>query len=143
MSDGVMIAYLPVNSEWARQPLPHMTLVYCGTIGDLSPTAKNRLAKDAISAGMMTGPIGLEVTGVDTFGDSFERVDVITLFSTPRLLTARKMVENWNASEHPFNPHATIGPEGTASEVVIPPMVYFDRIMVGWGDERMVFNLSR
>ena len=138
-----MIAYLPVNTEWARQPLPHLTLVYCGTIDDLSPTAKNRLAKDAISAGMMTGPITLEVTGVDTFGDDFEKVDVIKLFPTSRLLTARKIVESWNASEHPFNPHTTIGPVGSANEVVIPPVVFFDRIMVGWGDERMVFQLSR
>ena len=143
MSDGVMIAYLPVNAEWCMQALPHMTLVYCGTIDDLSPAAKNRLGKDAISAGMMTGPFTLEVTGVDTFGDDSEKVDVIKLHPMPRLLTARKMVENWNASEHPFSPHATIGPVGSANDVVIPPVIFYDRIMVVWGDERMVYRLSR
>ena len=143
MNDGVMIAYLPVNTEWARQPIPHMTLVYCGTIDDLAPGAYNRLAKDAISAGLMTGPLTLEVTGVDVFGDDPEKVDVIKLHETPRLRTARKMVENWNASDKPFDPHATIGPVGMANEVVIPPVLFFDRIMVGWGDQRMVFQLSR
>lgn len=143
MNNGVMIAYLPVNSEWCRQPLPHLTLVYCGTIDDLIPSAYNRLAKDAISAGMITGPLTLEVTGVDVFGDDAEKVDVIKLHATPRLLTARKIVEDWNASEHPFDPHATIGPVGLANDVIIPPFIFFDRIMVGWGEERMVFNLSR
>lgn len=141
--NGVMLAYIPVNTEWARQSLPHLTLVYCGTVDDLSPAAYNRLAKDAVSAGLMTGPMALEVTGVEVFGDDAEKVDVIKLHPIPRLLTARRIVESWNASEHPFNPHVTIGPEGSANDVVIPPILYFDKIMVGWGDQRMTFSLSR
>lgn len=144
MNDGVMISFLPTNTDWCRQDFPHMTLVYCGTIEGLKPTALNELAKDAISVAnlIMTGPFKLNVTGVEVFGqDPDPKVDVLTLYPTPQLLLARNLVEKWNASQHQdFNPHATIGPEGSAWGN-LPANLYFDRIAVSWGPKYMYFQL--
>lgn len=142
MSDGVMIAFLPTDGSWCKQDLPHMTLVYAGTTDELAPTAFNELAKDAVSVARLTGPFTLDILGVDVFGDE-PKVDVLRLHPTARLLTARQLVERWNASEYKeFSPHATVGPEGSA-EGDVPPQLYFDRIMVGWGYKRLVFPLNR
>jgi 2'-5' RNA ligase len=132
-SDGVMIALLPTFSEWCNIELPHMTLVYAGVKQDLQPGDFNSLAKDAASIAMLSSKLVLKVIGVDIFGDE-EKVNVLRFQPRPELLAMRRVVERWNASQHPFNPHATIGP---VNEPVppVPSMVVFDRIMVGWGDE--------
>jgi len=136
-----MIAFVPTNTDWCRLPDPHMTLVYCGTISELSLGVFNELAKAAITvARMLHRPFSLDVTGVEVFGDE-EKVDVLRLFTTPQILLARQMVERWNASEHPFEPHATIGPEGSASGI-LPTKLYFDQIMVAWGNRQLVFPLT-
>lgn len=140
MNDGVMIAYLPTTTYWCRQEFPHMTLVYCGTVDDLKPTALNELAKDAISVARLTGPLMLNVVGTDVFGDENEKVDVLRLYPTPQLILARQLVEKWNASQHPFNPHATVGPEGSAWGD-LPTNLYFDRLAVSWGTKNMLFQL--
>lgn len=137
---GAMIAFLPTTAEWCNIDLPHMTLVYAGTIDKLPPSAFNDLAKDAASLAMLTRPFALTVRDVDVFGDE-EKVNVLRFRATPELLAARKFVYRWNASEHPFNPHATIGPADSFIEHK-PGIVYFDRIMVGWGEEQIVFNLN-
>lgn len=141
--DGVMISFLPTYTEWCQQDFPHMTLVYCGTTDELKASDLNDLAKDAISVAKLTRAFGLEVTGVEVFGDDAEKVDVLTLYPTPALLLARKIVERWNASEHDFNPHATIGPEGSASwgRVPIPTQLYFDRVAVSWAERNLIFPL--
>lgn len=141
MGDGVMIAYLPTDESWCKQDLPHMTLVYAGAIDTLEPTTFNELAKDAITAGRLTGPLMLDVMGVEVFGEE-DKVDVLRLYPTPKLLTARALVEKWNGSSYTeFSPHATVGPEGTA-EGYIPAKLYFDRIMVAWGYRRLIFPLG-
>jgi 2'-5' RNA ligase len=141
MNTGVMLAFLPTNGDWCRQPLPHMTLVYAGTIDDVSYTAFGDLCKDALTvARMLRRGFLLDVTGVEQFGDE-QRVDVLKLQETPELLTARKIVEYWNASEHPFNAHATIGPEGSA-EGELPTQLYFDRILASWGPKNLTFRLG-
>lgn len=139
-SNSVMIALLPINSDWSKLELPHMTLVFAGTTDELKPTAFNELGKDAASIAMISRTLTLRVLGVEIFGDE-EKVDVLKLQSTPELLSMRRFVEHWNASKHPFNPHATIGPTGTFVEH-IPSFVAFNRIMVGWGDEQLVFWLK-
>lgn len=141
-SNSVMIALLPTSSDWCRIELPHMTLVYAGEIGeDLTPSDFNALAKDAASIAQLSAPIFLKVSGVEEFGDT-DKVDVLRLSATPELLAMRSLVEHWDASEYPFNPHATIGPAGSFLE--FPPMyLSFDRIMVGWGEEQLVFWLRR
>jgi 2'-5' RNA ligase len=139
-SQGAMIAFLPTTTEWCEIELPHMTLVYAGTIDKLPPTAFNELAKDAAAISMLTRPFALTVRDVDVFGDE-EKVNVLRFRPTPELLALRKYVERWNASEHSFNPHATIGPATSYAERR-PGVVGFDRVMVGWGDDQMVFNLK-
>lgn len=141
MSDGIMIAYLPTDGSWCKQPLPHMTLVYAGTLQDHEYSDFNRLAKDAIVVSRLTPPFSLDVTGIEVFGDE-EKVDVLRLSANPALIRARELVEHWNASEHrEFRPHATVGPIGSARGV-LPTKLHFDRIMVAFGNEEMTFRLS-
>lgn len=156
MSKHAMIAFLPSNGSWCKQELPHMTLVYAGETDRLQSGDFNKLAKDAISAGRLTGSFVLQVTGVEELGDDPEKVDVLTFHPTPQLLVARKMVEYWNASQYKdFKPHATIGPVGSAAEIanrflddvpenhsVLPTQLWFNKIGAFWGDKQMVFQLG-
>lgn len=139
MNDGVMIAFLPTDGGFVRQDLPHMTLVYCGTTTDLSPTDLSELAKTTLSIARVTKPFDLKVSGLEVFGDE-EKVDVLTLFPIPELLTARSLCAAWDASERPFNPHVTIGPEGSASRM-LPTHLYFNRICLSWGERLLEFSL--
>lgn len=142
MSDGIMIAYLPTEGGWCKQPLPHMTLIYAGTLEDHDYSAFNRLAKDTISLTRVTPPFSLDVTGIEVFGQDEEKVDVLTLSTTPELIRARQLVEGWNKSQYTeFKPHATVGPVGSARGV-LPTKLYFDRIMVAFGNEDMTFRLT-
>jgi 2'-5' RNA ligase len=139
-----MLALIPTDGSWCQQPLPHLTLVYAGTIDDLPITAFNDLAKDAITVAQQTRPFSLDVTGIEVFGGDSEdnpAVEVLTLKAIPPLLTARRLVEKWNASEHPFNPHCTIGPDGSA-QGVLPTRLYFDQILVAWGNRNISFPLG-
>jgi 2'-5' RNA ligase len=139
-SDSVMIALLPVTNDWCHIDLPHMTLVYAGLTKDLKPTVFNELAKDAASIATLANPPFLKVLGTDIFGDE-DKVDVLRLQPTPELWAMRRAVENWNVSEHPFNPHVTIGPTGSFIEET-PRYLAFNRIMVGWGKESLIFWLK-
>jgi 2'-5' RNA ligase len=140
-SEGVMIALLPMNSEWCKIALPHLTLVYAGVKSDLKPTDFNDLAKDAAMLAALSTGIGLRVLAKEQFGSNNE-VDAFRLQPTTELWAMRRAVEKWNASQHPFNPHVTIGPTGTFVEIV-PSAIYFDRLYVGWGDESLTFWLKR
>lgn len=141
-SSGVMVAFLPTSAEWCKIDLPHMTLVYAGTIDKLSPSDYNALAKDAATIGLLFRPFSLQVMQLEVFGTD-EKVDVLRFRPTPELLSARRLVEKWNASEHSFRPHSTIGPAQPFSDARdFPRIVGFDRVMVGWGDESLTFNLN-
>jgi 2'-5' RNA ligase len=140
-SEGVMVAFLPTTSEWCNLELPHMTLVYAGTKDKLRPSDFNSLAKDAASIAMLFRPFVLRVTGVEIFGDE-EKVKVLRFQPTSELLAMRRFVESWNKSEHSFKPHVTIGPVNSFLNEWGPPgVVGFNQIMVGWGDESIVFKL--
>lgn len=142
MSDGIMIAYLPTDGSWCKQPLPHMTLVYAGTLLEHEYSAFNQLAKDAITVARMSYGFSLDVTGVEVFGEGEEQVEVLTLSSTPELIRARELVEHWNKSQYTeFKPHATVGRLGSARGE-LPTRLYFDRIIVSFGNEEMVFRLE-
>lgn len=140
--DGAaMIALIPTTSDWCKIDLPHMTLVYAGLIADRNQGDFNAMAKDAASIAMLARPISLKVIGVEVFGTD-EKVDALRLHQDDTLRAMRNFVESWNASEHSFNPHVTVGPVGSAS--ALPPMyLTFDRIMVGWGDEYLTFLFNR
>ena len=134
-----MIAFLPTTSAWCNIDLPHMTLVYAGAIDKLKPSDYNELAKAASSISLLTNPFSAEVSKVDVFGDT-DQVYVLKFRLTPELQAIRNYVEQWNKSEYSFNPHATIGP-ATEPLGVTPDFVFFDRVMVAWGDDRMTFKL--
>lgn len=160
MSDQSMIAFLPANGSWVKQDFPHLTLVYGGPITGRDKSEFNAMGKDGISAARATGSFSLSVTGVETLGDAGEEVDALMMYPTPQLLVARKIVESWNKSEFTeFLPHVTIGPAGSAyaqrvvdsteeysyrdrRRDVLPSTIYFDRLAVCWGDDRLIFNLS-
>lgn len=141
-SDGVMIAFLPMSSDWTKVDLPHMTLVYAGLKSDMNPTGFNNLAKDAASLALLANPFYLIVKGVQQFGPDNDKVNALALQPTPDLWAMRKFVEKWNKSDYPFNPHVTIGPVTPFVENV-PRSVGFDRLYVGYGDENLTFNLRR
>ena len=138
--DSAMIALLPIMSDWCKIELPHMTLVYAGEIKDLKSTDFNEMAKDSAAIAMAFRSQTLNVMGLEVFGDE-EKVDVLKLQPTTELLSMRRFVEHWNASEHPFNPHVTIGPQGSA-EFPIPRLIAFNRIAAYFGEEQLVFWLK-
>jgi 2'-5' RNA ligase len=144
MADGVMVALLPVTDEWSKIELPHMTLVYAGTIGELAASVQNTLAKACSELALLSKPLTLRVMGKEIFGDGSgdnPYVDVFTLRPSPELLAMRSFLEAFNASDFPFTPHVTIGPEGTFIEFQ-PGYIGFERLLLQWGDEQMVFKLS-
>lgn len=140
--ESVMIALLPITTDWCKIELPHMTLVYAGEIKNLKPTDFNDLAKDASMLAMLSRPITLKVTGVEVFGDwGSEQVNVLRLQPTPELWSMRRAVERWNASEFPFKPHCTIGPVGVQIQEM-PRYLAFNRMLVAWGEEKLTFELN-
>lgn len=139
---GVMIALLPITSDWCQIDLPHMTLVYAGTTDQHKPGDFNELAKDAASLAILADSIYLRTTGVDIFGDDTEKVNVLKLMPTPELWAMRRFVEDWNMSEFPFTPHCTIGPVGTPLPQFIPPTLAFDRVMCSWGSDNLTFRMD-
>lgn len=142
VSNSIMIALLPTTAEWCRFALPHMTLVYGGDKSKRKPQEFNDIAKDASMLSMLSRQISVRVIGKEVFGPPEEQVDVFRLEATSEVLALRRTVERWNASEFPFNPHVTIGPVGSFIEEV-PRYIIFNRIMVGWGDESLIFWLKQ
>lgn len=138
--DGVMLALLPITTDWCKMPLPHMTLVYAGTVQDLQPSDFNELSKDASMLAALTIPLNLKVMGIKQMGDQV-KVDALCIQPSTELWAMRRAVEQWNASQFPFTPHATIGPAGTGVDVM-PRMLSFDRLYVGWGEECLTFRLN-
>jgi 2'-5' RNA ligase len=139
-SDGVMIAFIPRDDEWTKIDYPHMTLVYAGSKSDLTANDFSSLAKDAATVALLMHPFSLKSLGTAVFGDPGEQVNVLRLRPTPELLAVRQIVEKWNASQHPFNPHVTVGPATQFADAQ-PFAVYFDRLVLAWGDEKIVFSL--
>lgn len=144
-SDGVMIALVPTNTEWCKIACPHMTLVYVGQVGDLKSTIFNELGKEASDLALLSRPITLKVSGTEEFGGQGDpAVEVLTLQSSPELRAMRRAVEHWNASDWPFNPHVTVGPVGTSIDpMIMPTMLTFDKLMVAWGTDELIFSLGR
>lgn len=136
-----MIALLPTTSDWCKQNLPHMTLVYAGLIEDLGPTAFNEMAKDAATIAMLSSTLTVPVMGPDVFGDE-EKVNVLKLQPSSALMSMRRIVDRWDASEHPFRPHVTVGAYMSGIDVV-PSSITFDRIYVSFGDDNLTFWLKK
>ena len=134
-SGSAMIALLPVTTDWCKIDLPHMTVVHAGEISELSPGDYSDLGKDVLDISREFAPVCLDVIGIDVFGDE-DPVDVLVLEKTQEIISMRSKVERWNASEHDFNPHVTVGPVGSLDGRV-PNKILFDRVHLGWGNRGM------
>lgn len=141
VTDGVMIAFLPTNSEWSTLELPHMTLVYAGSKAKLTANDFSSLVKDAAGLALLMSPFSLMAFGVSIFGEGTDQVKVLRLRATPELMALRRYVEKWNQSEHPFSPHVTIGPV-TDYAAEVPRSVFFNKLVVAWGEEVIAFGLG-
>jgi hypothetical protein len=122
-----------------------MTMIYAGETTDLKVNRFNELAKDVASISMLTNPIMAKVIGPDVMGDD-EPVDVFRISSTPEILAVRRMLEDWHTGEFTdFEPHVTIGPQGSWSnqDFSYPMYLCFDRIMLLWGKDRLTFWLKK
>lgn len=143
--DDVMIALLPITTDWCRIELPHLTLVYSGKIEDHPASDFNAMAKDASSIAAVTRPIMLQSTGTEVLGPDSELVNVIKLRPTTELIALRNFVKQWDLSGYTsYIPHCTIGPASLGPQPIdYPSALAFDRILVGWGDEQVTFWLRR
>lgn len=145
---NVMVALIPNDDSWCKIDFPHVTLVCVGKTEDLKPGLFNELAKTVSSLSMLTSPFYLKVSGVEVFGDD-EKVDVLRLIPNPELVAMREFLKGWDNGDFPdYKPHATIGPEGSVTNwnsqsTPMPIALYFDRIVVCWGDDRLTFWLRR
>lgn len=140
-ADSVMVALLPITTDWCQIECPHMTVVYVGERPALDPSTFNELAKDASAMAALCNPFYLRVTGIEVMGEA-EKVNVLTLLPTPELWALRQGLETWSASEYPFKPHCTIGPVGTPLGE-LPRYLAFNRLLVAWGDDRLDFSLNK
>lgn len=141
INQSVFVAWLPIETEWCKQDLPHSTIVYAGSMYDLPPSDKNAMMKAAMAIAATLTTFLVKVRGTATFGSEGERVTVLTLEDHHRLFKIRDVFESWNKSEHPYNPHATVGPVGSEIDE-FPMYLTFDRILVGWGEEQHIYQLQ-
>lgn len=142
--DSVMVALLPVVSDWADVDYPHLTLVYAGEASKLTAASLDGLSKAALSIALLSRPITLRTLTKDVFGDGSDgnpKVDVLRFHPNLELLKMRTIVEDWNASQFQFNPHITVAPEGSF-QGEIPSWVAFDRVAFVNGSERQEFRMK-
>jgi len=143
VNDSVMIALLPVSTDWSKVDLPHLTLVYAGKKNDLKPTDFSNLAKDASSLALLSSPQYLTVAATEQFGPPGEQVTAFRFQPTVELWAMRRFIDKWNKSEFPFNPHTTIGPAMTGPLDFVPRVICFDRVYLGWGEDNLTFSMTR
>lgn len=143
VEEHVMIALLPITTDWSTLILPHLTLIYSGKIQDHNPSDFNAMAKDCYSLSMLAQPIVIDTVGIEDIGPEDDLSTVITLRPTTELIAMRNFVKQWDRSEWPsYKPHVTIG-ASPQPQSPFPPMLAFDRLMIGWGEERLVWWLKR
>lgn len=143
-NDKVMIALLPITTNWSTLDLPHLTLVYSGKIEDHKDSDLNAMAKDCSALAAITRPLTLNVTRIGVLGPPEDLVSVLMIRPSVELMALRNFVEEWNLSEFTeFKPHCTIGPyPGKTVVEYTPSMLAFDRLLLAWGDQQFVFSLK-
>jgi 2'-5' RNA ligase len=148
---SVIVALIPTDDSWCKIEPAHMTIIYVGETTDLKVNRFNELAKDVSSIAMLSNPIMAKVSGTDVFGEE-EKVDVMLISPTPEILAIRRMLMDWDNGSFPdFEPHVTVGPEGSMmdwnfkmnSDLPYPMYLNFDRIAVFWGADRINFWLKK
>lgn len=143
-NDGVMVALLPIMSDWANVDFPHLTLAYAGKASELSALDRDGMAKAALSIALLCPPVTMRILTKDVYGDGSDgnpKVDVVRFHPNSDLLKMREIVEEWDESKFTFHPHLTVGPEGTWNGI-LPMMVAFDRVCFCVGDQRQEFHLT-
>ena len=140
-SDSVMVAFLPTTSEWCKQDMPHLTFIYAGELDQLTFKNRGTMIAESLIIAETVSPFTLDVEGLETFGKDDDQVDVLKLNRPDWLVRIRRPFDHLDASEYPFSPHCTIGPLGSADEV-LPSSLTFDRICVAWGEELTTFELT-
>jgi 2'-5' RNA ligase len=138
--DSVMVALLPVNRDWCRQDLPHMTISYLGHVPDLRESVHNELLKQALRLSMAYPSLQVPVTNVTEFGTD-ELVNVLLLEKTTELIQLYEFFKEWDITDFSFTPHCTIGPTGSIVGVRVPEFIRFDRILVSWGQANTIYRL--
>lgn len=139
--DSVMIALLPITTDWCKIDLPHLTLVFSGLVTDHPAGDFNAMAKDVSDLAQLARPIVLSVMKTDKLGPPEEPVSALILRPTTELIAMRNFVKKWDRSDYPeYIPHATIGPY-PSGDTVPPSLLAFDRIMVAWGNDQITFRL--
>lgn len=139
--ESVMVALLPDVTDWSTLKLPHITLVYAGEIPDIPSHTRYELTKAAYALATKYPPQMLDVLGFDIFGEGESMVDVLLLRPTDELDAMYDVLEPWNKSKHPFNPHATVGPLGSLKDDS-PTKMYCPRILVSWGTDNISFRFN-
>lgn len=143
-SDKVMVALLPIVSDWSQIDFPHLTLAYAGRTADLSTSDLDGLSKATMSIAMLCNPVTLRMLTKDIFGQGTEdspKVDVLRFHPNLPLTKMRSLVSDWDVSKFAFQPHMVIGPAGTWNGVS-PIMVAFDRVAFCVGNDRQEFRMS-
>ncbi len=139
--DSVMVALLPTTTDWCKIELPHTTLVYVGEIPDLHEGTQNELIKAAHTMAWTFPQLTLNVLYTEVFGTE-HKVDVLVLDETTQLMAMYNALQKWDGGNYDYHPHATIGPEGSATGPV-PETLTFDRILVSWGvASKVIYKLE-
>ena len=138
--DDIMVALLPMTTDWSTLELPHLTLIYAGKVADHKPYEFNNMAKDVSSLAALSRPIALEVMSIGPLGPPEDTVSAIMFRPKTELMAMRNFVEKWDTGKYPvYKPHATIGPY-PSSPPMTPSQIAFDRIAVCWGSDHLVFQ---
>ena len=143
--DKVMVALLPIFSDGMQIDYPHLTLCYAGKKSDLPSSSLDQLAKATASFAVFCRPVTLRTLTKSVFGEGTldsPKVDVLQFHPNLDLAKMRSMVQEWDVSTFPFNPHMTLGPEGSWQGTP-PSMVGFERVAFCVGNERQEFMMSR
>lgn len=142
--DDIMIALLPMTTDWSTLELPHVTLVYAGKVEDRKPNEFNAMAKSVSSLAALSKPLLLSVMNIDKMGPPEDAVSALMLRPTTELMAMRNIVSEWDTGKYPvYMPHATIGPYPTSTNAIINQQIAFDRLAICWGQDHLVFNMIR
>ncbi len=93
VKDHVMIALLPITTNWSTLEMPHLTLVYSGKIEDHKPSDLNTMAKDCSALAAISQPLTLLVTGVSVLGAPVEEMVQPTKEDKIKEVVAEEVIE--------------------------------------------------
>lgn len=142
VNDKIMIALLPMTTDWSTLELPHLTLVFAGLVSDHPMSDLNAMGKDASSLAALAQPIMLKTIKMEQMGPPDDVVSAITLRPNTELMAMRNFVEKWNQSEFTeYKPHCTVGPYPSVP-TNFPEQIAFNKIVLCWGNTHLTFSMQ-